>query len=303
MKKFIINILLFFAIVAAIDYGVGILGDYLQTHAKGGGTRVFNDLVMKDTHDVVILGSSRAHHHYDTPFLSDTLGMDIYNAGYDGNGVVLAYGLLELMFERYQPKLIVFDVEPTFDIYVYPNDNNHKRYISSLKPYYRNKTVKALIRDVSDEEWYKVQSGMIRYNSNLVSMAIENVLTRATNQAGYLPLHGKYEGDYISESKVNEELEIDSFKLKYVEKMLVSSINQKVPIIMVASPKYGAVSSNRLDPVKEICKKYSVPFIDYYADSIFMQHKEWFKEPMHLNETGAREFSKRVIEIIKNNIR
>ena len=68
MKKYITNILLFFAIVAMIDLCIGYFGDYLQAHAKGGVTMRINDIAMKDCHDVVVLGSSRAHHHYDTPF-------------------------------------------------------------------------------------------------------------------------------------------------------------------------------------------------------------------------------------------
>ena len=47
--------------------------------------------------------------------------------------------------------------------------------------------------------------------------------------------------------------------------------------------------------MKEIADKYGVKFLDSYADSVFMRHKEWFKEPMHLNQVGAREFSKRIV--------
>ena len=114
MKKYLLHILLFFAFVAVVDVSVGSFGRYLQGHAKGGSTRQFDDLVMKDQHDVLILGSSRARHHYDTPFLSDTLGLDVYNAGYDGNGVVLAVGILKMVLNRYCPKLVIFDVEPPF---------------------------------------------------------------------------------------------------------------------------------------------------------------------------------------------
>ena len=99
MKKYIVRIILFFAIVVLVDFVVGWAGDYLQTHAKGGDTKAINDLVKKDQHDILILGSSRAHHHYDTPFLSDTLNLDVYNAGYDGNGVILAYGILQMILE------------------------------------------------------------------------------------------------------------------------------------------------------------------------------------------------------------
>ncbi len=97
MKKYIVHILIFFTIVAVIDISVGLAGDYLVSHVKSGDAKRTNDLAMVDKHDVLILGSSRARHHYDTPFLSDTLGLDVYNAGYDGNGVVLAYGLLEMI--------------------------------------------------------------------------------------------------------------------------------------------------------------------------------------------------------------
>lgn len=295
MKKFIVKILLFIAIVIAIDFGVGYVGDYLISHVKSGDTKRTNDLVMNDCHDVLILGSSRAHHHYDTPFLSDTLGLDVYNAGYDGNGVILAYGLLELMLERYQPKLIIYDVEPTFDINVYERDDNHKRYISRLRPYYRHKAIGEIIEDVSSEEWYKVHSGMIRYNMSILTMLTENLRNDVDERKGFSPLEGEYDREPDNKETKGE---LDSFKLKYFEKLVTLAQTKQIPIIVVASPKYGSSSSSCLEPVVDICKQNNVEFYDYYADVEFMKHKEWFKEPMHLNNVGANEFSYRIYEKI-----
>lgn len=296
MKKFIVNILLFFLIVAAIDFAIGKLGDYLLTHAKGGKTRALEDLVMNDYHDVVIFGSSRARHHYDAPFLCDTLGFDVYNAGYDGNGVVLAFGLLEMILERYHPKLILYDVEPAFDINVYEKDNGHKRYISLLKPYYNNHIIGDIIKDVSTDEWYKVHSGLLRFNSNLFSLFVDNIKYKPNPQNGFLPLEGVY--DREPEGSFRQADELDFFKLKYDEKFLILAKTYDVPLAVIASPKYGAKSSKELSPVTDLCNYYDVPFLDYYSDSVFMQHKEWFKEPMHLNKVGARHFSKLVADII-----
>jgi hypothetical protein len=298
MKRFIINILLFFAIVIVVDICVGFTGDYLQTHAKGGETRKTNDFVKNDYHDIVILGSSRACHHYDAPFLSDTLGIDVYNAGYDGNGVVLSYGLLSMILERYKPQLVIFDVEPSFDIEVYPADNGHKRYISTLKPYYNNVGAKEVIKDVSVEEWYKAHSGMMRYNTTIISKAQDYIKGNSTSK-GYIPMQGAYFGEK-SEIVGDSTVHIDVFKLNYVEKLLLLAKVNNVPIVVVASPKYGKTSSIELQPVIDLCKKFSVPFIDFYADTEFQLHKEWFKEPMHLNEIGAREFSKKLSLKIKN---
>lgn len=296
MKKYLLHILLFFVIVAAVDVSVGAFGRYLQGHAKGGSTRQFDDLVMKDRHDVLILGSSRAHHHYDAPFLRDTLGVDVYNAGFDGNGVVLADGVLEMVLNRYKPQLVLFDVEPDFDVNVYEKDNHHIRYIKNLKPYYREGGVSEIIKDVSMDEWRKVQSGLIRYNTEILGMAVDNLIDRGMDRRGFQSLSGKMEKD--PEPKAPKKEELDPFKLAYVEKLIVLCQSNDVPLVLVGSPKYGKTDSEALRPVKNIANKYEVPFLDYYADPSFMAHKEWFKEPMHLNSEGARVFSKLIAQDI-----
>lgn len=296
MKSYILKILLFFAIVAGMDVCIGRLGDYLQSHAKSGNAKRINDIVAKDCHDIVILGSSRAHHTYDAPYLSDTLGVDVYNAGYDGNGVVLAYGLLSMILERYDPALVVYDVEPAFDINVYEPDNNNKRYINALKPYYWDVNVARIIKDVSTEEWCKVHVGLMRYNSSLISMAVDNVKSKGKDLKGYEPLDGIYVKE--TNKKEDEERTLDSFKLAYVEKLILLAQSKQIPIVFIASPKYGMISSESLEPIKDICTKTCVPFLDYYADTAFVQHKELFKEPMHLNKDGARLFSERIIKEI-----
>lgn len=292
MKQFLVNIFIFFLIIGIIDLCVGFSGDYFQSHPKDNSTRVLNDLLEKDCHDVLVLGSSRALHHFDSPFLCDTLGLDVYNAGYQGNGVVLAYGLLEMILERYHPKLVLFDVEPSFDIYVYEPDNHHKRYISRLKPYYRNDAIGNLIKDVSYEEWIKVHSGLLRYNTKFVSLLLDVIKRKSSPPSGFEPLYGVY----TKEPKKNpkEEREIDLFKLKYVEKLIELTNTHRVPLAVVGSPKYGAESTSDLQPVIQICNKYNVPFLNYYSDVVFNQHKEWFKDAMHLNAVGARVFSAKI---------
>ncbi len=294
MKKYITKILIFFAIVTVIDFFVGFFGGYLQSHAKGGDTRKTNDLVMNDQHDILIFGSSRACHHYDAPFMSDTLGLDVFNAGYDGNGVILAYGLLSMMIERYQPKIIIFDVEPAFDINVYAADNGNKRYISPLKPYYLNAGISEVIKSVSEEEWLKSYSGMMRFNTTIISKALDYVQGSGVSNKGFIPMKGVYKGEpNKKKGKIHKR---DAIKLEYVENLLVLAKTKNVPMVVVASPKYGEKTTDDIQPVIDICTKHNIPFIDYYANEEFMQHKEWFVEPMHLNEVGARTFSTRLIK-------
>lgn len=288
--------MLFFTIVVIIDISIGYAGDYMQANAKGGGAQRFNNLVSNTEHDILILGSSRAHHHYDTPYISERLGLDVYNAGYDGNGVILSYGVLSLVLQRYTPKLIILDVEPSFDINVYVNDKGHKRYISYLKPYYRNDSIAAIIKDISTEEWIKVHSGLLRYNSNLISLLKDNINGLHDSQRGYEPFYGEYTGPMLCGS---ESTKLDFVKLKYLRKLIAIAKEKKIPIVLVASPKYAVLKNNIYAPVIDICKQEDVLFWDYQSDTLFMNHPNWFKEPMHLNEKGARMFSDIIFNRIK----
>lgn len=296
MKKFIIKLFVFYAIVGLIDFGVGVLGGYLQGHAKGGSTKKLNDLVMVEKHDIIIFGSSRALVHYDTPFISDSLGIDVYNAGYAGNGIVLSVGLLELVLERYSPKIVVFDVEPSFDIYEYAEDNNHVRYLKYLKPYYNKPGVSDIFKDVSIEEWYKAHSGLIRNNTEIIPRVVDNVINRGVDPCGFTPGKGSMTEDPQTTPK--EQLVIDPFKLDYLEKLISLCRDKGVPLIFVSSPKYGTTDSDILQPAKEIAMMNNVQYLDFYSDSRFVFHKEWFSNPMHLNRDGALEYSKMIAGVL-----
>ena len=302
MKRFLIKFLVFFSIIALIDCAVGVSGKYLQGHAIGGDTRRFDDIVKRESHDILILGSSRAHHHYDTPFLSDTLGLDVFNAGFDGNGVVLAYGILKMAINHYKPKLVLIDIEPAFDLDVYAADNNHTRYLSYLKAYYDEPGISEIFQDVSMEEWYKVHSGMIRYNNNIINLLADNIVKKDINK-GYTPLDGIVTPN-TDEDVFSEQKKYDYFKINYIEKIIKLCIENHLPLVFVASPKYGMNDSRHLQPAIDMCKRYDIPFWDYYASTTYLEHNDWFKDSMHLNRTGARMFSidvsKRINDLINN---
>ena len=295
MRKLLISLFIFFSAIVAIDFGIGLLGDFLQHHAKGGKTGQFDNLVSKDCHDVLVLGSSRALHHYDTPFMSDTLNLDVYNAGYKGHGIILADGILEMVLKHSRPKLILFDVEPAFDIYVNADDYNDKRYLAFLKGYYKDSEVGRIIKDISREEWYKAHSGMFRYNTSIITMFVDNIILKVIPSSGFVPLNG-----VMTEAPRDESAHLetpDTLKLKYVRRLIGLSQSYQIPVVFVASPKYG--EKEDLSYIKEICLQYGVSFLDYYDSPVFKERMDYFQESVHLNAIGARVFS----EMISNEIK
>lgn len=297
MKRFITNIIIFFVVVLIVDIVVGYCGDYMLSKATRGETNRTYSLTKVDQHDVLILGSSRARYHYNAAFLSDTLNLDVYNGGYEGRGVINAYGFLSMILERYSPQLILFDLNPDFDILIHAPDMNNKRYIEKLKPFWREETVGGIIRDVSKADWYKCHFGMLRYNTTILQMMVDLKGTNYETNKGSVLLNGVYDWD-PEITKV--ETQIDPLKLSYIDKFLQLAKDKHIPIAVVASPKYGQTSSNILQPVIDICEEKGIPFFDYWAIEPFMSHKEWFNDPLHLNYKGTKIFNRQLVDDIKN---
>lgn len=206
-----------------------------------------------------------------------------------------------MILNRYSPRLVVFDVEPSFDIYEYAEDNNHVRYLKYLKPYYNQLGISDIFKDVSDEEWYKAHSGLIRYNTEIIPRVVDNIFNRGMDPCGFTS--GK--GSMTEEPQTSPQGQrvIDPFKLNYINKLISLCKDKSVSLVFISSPKYGATDSDILQPAKDIAMQNEVPFLDFYSDSRFVFHKEWFSEPMHLNGDGAREYSKMIAGVLPDYMR
>ena len=298
MKKYLAKILLFFIIVALIDVAFGMGCDYLYKNSKGGDTYKINYAISEGTADVLIMGSSRASHHYNPQILSDSLNMSVYNLGIDGSGVILADGFYRLIAERYKPKYIIYELTPSFDIYQYSGDVNNTRYLSQLKPYYKEECLSGIFEDVNPGEKLKLRLGLYRYNTTFLNLFRFYLQGGEGNHTGFAPLTGTM-GEFIKEG-VKSVSVIDSLKIKYLRQFISDSQNAGTKLIFVISPKYGATTSDSYNPAKDLCKKQGYEVFDFYCE---MQQKDYFKDSYHLNVTGANIFSSQIAHYIKNQIK
>ena len=291
MKKYLLKILLFFAIVVAIDFCFGSVCDYLVAHAKGGSNKQLNDLCMNDQYDILVMGSSRARHHYDPRIIEDSLGMSCYNAGYDGNGIILADGLYSIISERYKPKMIVYDLTLGFDCYEYLEDQHDKRYISQIKPYYKHQQIQDIVYRISPEEYYKLASGLIRNNCKTINLVKENVITTPTDDDGFIPLKGKmgYEPTNYEELAANSM--VDSTKMFFLEDFIQRVKQDSVHLVFAISPRYKSSSKEMYLELEKMCAKYNVTLLDFYNDVNLSTDKSLYEDIAHLNEEGAKEFT------------
>ena len=296
MKKYLLHILLFFVIVAAVDMAAGIVFKRLQQQA-GGGTGAEYYVCKEGNDDVLVMGSSRASHHYVSNILADSLGMSCYNGGQDGNGIVMQYGRWKMISERHVPKVLIYDIEPSFDLAV--DDNS--RYVDRLKPYSDDKQVSNYISELFPMERLKLMSKMYRFNYKFLEVMSDCVRPSESN-GGYRP-NRKHIRQEIIDAAPQEGIvrfdEIDEVKINCL-KSLISEVKEKgVKVVLVSSPYWKGYGGIDWSVIEELADTMGVPFIDY-ANSEIRNNPDWWADSMHLNDDGAQVFTADFASRLKN---
>lgn len=300
LKTFLVKLLVFVILLFASDR---LAGGALRTLYSQAGDKFERENYMRDKMiaDVIIMGSSKAAHNYMPSIISDSLNMTVYNCGQRGNGIIYSYGRLATIYERYTPKIIIYDVIKSYDIEV--NDNS--RYLDFLKPDYgNNTTVDSIFYAIDKNSKYKMLLNCYQYNSTICDLLINSVLkNRARFQKdGYFPFKGA-KSDFVpsnnyEETVSNEIIEIDSMKISYLEKLAKDKRNNCF-LVFTISPSYKYVNPRDYSIVRDICNHYSIPILDYVNDTRFLGQYDLFFDGSHLNEKGAKIYSSIVASDVK----
>lgn len=295
MKKFIIRILTFFAVVAMIDVAFGYVCRYLNSHAKGGDTLNHYYIAKECDKDILIFGSSRCMHHYVSKIIEDSLGMSCYNCGVDGNGIVYLYSRLLMMTERYTPKVIVYDIQQSFDVEL--GDNT--KYLGWQKRFYYEPGVKDVFSLVNPNEKYKMWSKFYQFNSDFIQMISDNIHPlQKVEYGGYRPVRKHMDYDPVVR-KPEQLTEWDPVKKECMSRMIKLCEQKGIKLIFAYSPSFGGVRPSCDKVMKQFVDENHLILVDHYADPDLCMNKDYFYDSSHMNDTGAREYTKKIVNEIK----
>lgn len=295
MKKFLLKVGLFFLALVIVDRALGVAFTYMGEHAKGGyvGHHVY--VTDKTNEDILIFGSSRAIHHYNPQIITDSLGMSCYNCGQDGNGIILFYGLWQMIKERYQPKMIIYDLTPEFDIY---EGDANQRYLGWLRADYDRPGVKEIFLDIDPAEKYKMMSMLYRFNSKFMQNITDYVHPIFGIEGnGFLPIQGSLDTLKIRQVNKAKYTVADSLKLSYINKFMNET--KDIKLIFVFSPTWYGLEDIVKEPIKTICKHNGVEYVDFSNNPKYVHANTFFSDGNHLNAVGADEFTKDIVGFIK----
>jgi hypothetical protein len=299
MKRLLLKILVFFGIIVICDMAVGAIFYHITNNIRTGGQGRDNYISNECMDDVLVFGSSRALHHYDTTLLTDSLGLSAYNCGTDGCGILQAYARLKMVRERHQPKYIILDVVPGYDLLPGKNDQQ----LIWLKNRYDRDGMGELFQDVDPKNRFKMFSKAYRYNSSFIKSAFVYFtgISEEENIRGFAPIYSKKMRPVATLTEEGSDtIEYDQVKLKYLDKFIQLSKGSR--LYFAKSPIWyesDAAKIRELQLLKERCKREGIPFFDFTNHPKYMHVDKYFADGKHMNATGAREFTRDLYAVIK----
>lgn len=298
MKKYLLKIALFFALMFVIDMVCGWAFGLLRNMARSGQTFKNEYIYRECDDDILILGSSKADHHYLPSVFEDSLGLTCFNAGEMGCGIIPAYIRYNMVRKRHKPKLVLYEVTPSYD---YLQDNDYSSYLGVIRQYAYIDLVRKVIIDFSDRfEGFKIISSLYRNNSKLM-MNIKNVFSKPDQWKGYEPLYGKLSRSETLDT-IQKDFSVDSLKWSYMLKLAQEIMADSVQLIYIISPVYkggGNGMSEEYAPIVSLCEKHNLPLINNLSLKQFECDKEYYQDEVHLNHNGAICYSQFVVGQIK----
>jgi hypothetical protein len=258
---------------------------YLHSFNRGKVENVFNSKARN--YDVIILGSSRANNHF-VPELFEKKGLKTFNYGMSGAHLFEASLMLKLMAERnYTIKTVILEADLGLC-----NEKESDAIAAKFLPYiHQSETIKThFSKQENFNELYYIP--FYRYVDFDAIIGLREVYqtaigkpTNILNNLGYHPLTSNKPGNMK-----NDLTNLKPIRNKYYEEIKQVCKQNNYNLITVMTPMCTNVKG--LDYFEKANQIYP----EIYNLENVVQGDHYFSSCGHLNDSGARMFTKVVIE-------
>lgn len=295
MKKFLTYIIIFLVALMGADFVFGKLIMLLEARVD---THNYH-CTYRATEDVLILGSSYAVREIIPQVITEETGLSCYNAGEAGNGALCAWIRYNMFVRNHVPKVILYALTPGYD-YV-EIGYTYNEYLKSFRAYY---DVEPSIREMYDEigEEYddvKLRSAFVRYNSEWITMLYNFATRKNNNTNGYDPFNKVFTPYEVADTASTEPISIDEKKYHYFENLIRDATSRGIKVICFLPPHYyDTYHTQSHERAFALCKELDIPVINSYNDPYYKDKPELFGDKEHLNDKGARIYTKQLCDSI-----
>lgn len=297
MKKFLLRAILFLLILYGCDYAIGMAARYFIEKPRGGMSLKHKEIHDTVKPDIVILGSSRAVHHYNPYIIGDMLNAEAYNMGIDGNGILLMYPYLANLLKRHVPKVVIYDFFPEFDLH----DDDLDKYTEHLLLMKGCPEADSVMTGIDPALQVKSISHIFPYNSQFPSILKCFLFEDKSLYKGYTGIYKELPAGTIPKA-INKSNGYSSLKSHCLEMLTKICDDNNIVLIITISPFYGTLPECDINYIKTFCYEHRIRFISYVDDQRFEGHHELFADTHHLNHKGADIFSRSLSDSIRKTL-
>lgn len=292
--KFILLILL---IVAGCDLLVGSVTGRLIKGVPDAGLNQTNtaQALFKEKTDVLILGSSRANHSFDSRIITDSTGMSCYNAGRDGMGIAYDACVLKAYLERRQPKVVVLDITESMI------DGSWDGTLKDMNCYYGlSDAVDSVINAwATPIRRWQLKSSLYRYNKTFEWLLKAYHSSDESALMGYRPMPVNTDTHFEAIIQDAPTFQPSKHSWETLNDMVQWCQSRHIRLILTNSPSLTVAPHGGLtDWLQQYAVAHHIPFYDYTRDATYYRHPEYFYDYGHLNEQGAAVFTKNFCKVL-----
>lgn len=285
--KFVVFIILGLLIV---DFCIGKSAIWLMERLPDHGGEIceVNYAINRAHPEFLILGSSRANHHYNSRMIADKTHRTVYNAGIDGTNLLYARYVLQRIVKRAVPDIVILELNVGCLFNGNTVDIKHCRLHTGAD---------SMLRDVMQAAGLAqcISINSYRYNSSFLNIVFNVCRPEKGHMIldGFLPLtdtnlYGNSEWEY---RKIEGTLQMDT--VDELVKILDIAHEYGFELIVTSSPVRYLYNTDNQSSVKirQLCADAGVTFLDNSQLPFFIQHDEYLRDINHLTGTGANVYT------------
>jgi len=306
MRRRLYGALLFLAVFFFLDrflYEVIMAGFQRTTTGEAGG--IINKALQKRV-DLLILGSSRAVHHYDPRVLHSVLYLSAYNAGCNSQEIHYMKGLTDLVLKRYTPRITIINIDAG-SVQDALADLRKATTLASFMS--ESEVIREMIYSISPLERFKYASLSYRFNNKPFAI-IKNLFAEDRSISGFKAMEGVLKPEESLENVLTSPV-ADTYMMELLRTVIRQLKNSGTHVVLAHSPRWtkeGTLSPYRkpiLLEIRQLAKDEQVSFIAVTLENTSeFQNSKFFMDTAHLNSEGAQLFSEiiawKIGSLIKN---
>lgn len=306
LKRFVLITLLLLATVFVCDRLIGMGLQNLFYKQTRGDDMVSIYTIERSHEDILVLGGSRASHHYKTDILTQATGMSCYNGGRDDMPVTYVNAILPIVYKRYSPKVVIIDVIPSELIATKDYELVYQRISTVLLRFaYRHPQLFSTIALAGKGEVWKARISHIYPYNSIIGSAFQNTYTSFGHKSinGYEPVIGSIDTVYYTKPTMNFNTNgkvDDSLKARYMNIIKMARAHN-TRLITIISPFYFPINTqgnNSYAFMKQASAENNCEFYDFANSSPFCANPNLFYDELHLNDDGATIYSQMIADIL-----